>query len=280
MIVGFVIATLVKHYELEVNALMVMSTHYHVRFHDPHGNASNYSRDAHSMIARLIIWAFGDDDETLWAPLKNNILEDEMPEGGIDQIGYIMAQPVAAGDVEAVDDWPGVFGRWPNQDQSFPQPRGFFQDDKWFPEKLTCAGNSAIHWAESATLTFTRPRGYDDLSDSDLADAIDDVVKKFVAEAHEKWGPNHEYPGKAACTKMSRRKRATSKEPKRGAKRVPTIRSSDPERRVERLGGLSEWRRNYKACRLEFRTNRDVVFPMGTNKMKVDLDVNVDAAPT
>jgi hypothetical protein len=61
---------------------------------------------------------------------------------------------------------------------------------------------------------------------------------------------------------------------------VPSIRCSDPERRAERLAGLREWRAHYRACRIEFRTNREVVFPLGTHKMKVDLEVNVDERPT
>jgi hypothetical protein len=280
-IVEYVIATLVEHYKLELNAFNTMSTHYHARCHDPAGRASDFCRDAHSMIAKLIIWTYGEDDESLWAPVSSNILEDDEPEGGIDQIAYIMAQGVAAGAVKEAKSWPGAKGRWPNQPRVIKQPKGFFQDDNWTPDKLTDAGNPAIHWAETATLRFTRPRGYDDLSDNELEIAIQQAIAHRVAKAREKYkNVPGAFPGRRAVLRMSRRHRATSAEPKRGAKRVPLIRCSDPERRIERLAGLREWRRSYRACRVEFRTNRDVVFPMGTNKMKIDLDVNVDAPPT
>ena len=281
-IVEFVIATLVEHYELELNAFNTMSTHYHCRFHDPHGNASNFCRDAHSMIARLIIFAYGEDDESLWAPVSSNILEDDEPEGGIDQIGYIMAQGVAAGAVKDAKSWPGAKGRWPNKSRTINRPRGFFQEDCWRPGKLTEAGNPAIHWAETATLRFTRPRGYDHLTDSDLNIEIEKAIAARVALAHEKFkNVPDAFPGRRAALRTPRRHRATSREPKRGAKRVPLIRcASDPERRIERLRGLTQWRKDYRACRIEFRTNREVLFPNGTNKMKVDLDVNVDELPT
>ena len=280
-IVGYVVGIVAKHYKLEINAYNVMSTHYHCGFYDPNGQASNYARDAHSMIARLVIATYGEDDESLWSPVSCNILEmdETVPSDGIGQIAYIACQGVAAGVVKKATSWPGAKGWWPMREQTFKRPKRFFDGHTWWPGKLTEAGNPAIHWAKTATIKFVRPRGYDDIEDNELAVMVNDAIKRREELAHAKWKDvPGAFPGRKSALLESRRRKGRKPEAKRGAKRVPRIHCSDPERRTERLEGLRTWRRNYEMCRREFRTNREVLFPMGTYKMKVDLDVNVDAA--
>ena len=280
-IVEYVIAVLVRHYALELHAFNVLSTHYHCRFFDPLGRASDFARDAHAMIAKLIIHAFGEDDESLWSPSPANLLEDESEDGAIDHIAYIMTNAAAAGLVKFAKDWPGAKGRWPQRTRTVKQPRGFFQEDTWAPGAVTASGRPQIHWSKTGTLEFTRPRGYDDLSDNELAIAIDQAIRAREKAAHEKWrGVQGAFPGKKAVQRVSRRARAKTPEPKRGAKRIPTIRCSDSALRQVRLSGIREWRRGYRASLKEWPTNRDVVFPLGTNKMRVLHRVNVDEPPT
>ena len=280
-IVEYVVAVVVAHYGLELNALMTMSTHYHARFFDPSGRASDFARDCHSFIARLVIATHGDEDESLWSPVSTNYVEDDEPSGAVGQIAYIMSNPVTAGLVKHVKDWPGAKGRWPQTDRSVKQPARFFQDDHWTPSARTASGRPKIHWAKTATLTFSRPRGCEEMSDSELALALHRTIEEREAAAHERWkGVPGAFPGKRAARRASRRQRAESSEAKRGSKRIPSIRSLDRERRIERLVGLREWRVNYRACMKEWPSNRAVVFPHGTNKMRVVHGVTVDEAPT
>ncbi len=280
-IAEYVVAVLSEHYKLELHAMMVMSTHHHIRFHDPFAKASDFARDCHSFIARMIIDAYGDKDETLWAPVSTNYVEDDEPEGPIEQISYMMANPVAAGAVKFVRSWPGAKGRWPQQDRTVKQPPRFFQDLPHVHGSKTESGREKINWAKTATLRFTRPRGCDELTDNELALAINQAIDRRVKEAHEKHKNNpNAFPGRRAVKEISRRTQATGEEPKRGAKRVPSIRCTDPERRIERLSGLRQWRANYRACMKEWPSNRDVVFPYGTYKMRVIHGARVDEAPT
>ena len=280
-IVSYVVAVLVAHYKLELNALMTMSTHYHARFFDPFGRASDFARDCHAFIAKLVIAAYGEEDESLWSPVSTNYVEDDQPNGAIGQIAYIMSNPVTAGLVKRVKDWPGAKGRWPQRERVIKQPPRFFQEDRWSPEARTASGRPKIHWAKTATLKFTRPRGCGETSDNELALALHRAIEVREEAAHKRWnGVAGAFPGKRAALRVSRRKRTESHEPKRGSKRIPSIRSLDRERRIERLNGLREWRVNYRACMAEWPTNRRVVFPYGTNKMRAVHGVSVDEAPT
>jgi len=280
-IVEYVLAVLTRHHGLELHAFMVMSNHWHVRFFDPNAAATDFARDAHAMIARLILWAYGDDDESLWSPVPSNYSEDDEPEGPIQQIAYAMTDPVRSGLVKHAKSWPGASGRWPQPERVTRQPKGFFQEDRWTPEARTESGRAKIHWAETTTLRFARPRGCEDLSDNELAAALSEAIAAREESARHKWKDvPGAFPGRRAALRGSRYERSKDTEAKRGSKRSPSIKCSDRERRIERLSGIREWRINYRACLREWPTNREVVFPYGTNKMRVLHRVNVHPAPT
>ena len=280
-IVEYVLAVLIRHHALELHAFMVMSNHWHLRFFDRHGSASDFARDAHSMVARLILWTFGDDDESLWSPVPSHYSEDDEPEGPIQQIAYVMTDPVRSGLVKHAKSWPGASGRWPQRDRVLHQPKGFFQEDRWTPKARTESGRPKIHWSKTATLTFTRPRGCEDINDAEMAVALSEAIAAREEMARQKWKDvPGAFPGRRAALRVSRYERSRDTEAKRGSKRTPSIKCNDRERRIERLSGIREWRLNYRACLKEWPSNRDVIFPYGTNKMRVLHGVKVDEAPT
>ncbi len=60
-IVGYNLAILLNHHGLELNALAVMSNHYHLKIFDVRGTAADFTRDFHSNVAKQLRAAFPDE---------------------------------------------------------------------------------------------------------------------------------------------------------------------------------------------------------------------------
>ena len=90
-LIGYVVTTVANHYELGVNALCGLTNHYHMRANDRDARMSDFERDCHSIIAKLIKHTHGDEEESLWSPKQTNEVRTVLPEDAIDQIAYILS---------------------------------------------------------------------------------------------------------------------------------------------------------------------------------------------
>ena len=265
-IVRYLLAVLGEAFGIEFNAITVMSNHWHATLFDRFGNVDDFTREFHSMSARILNHAWG-DSESLWASAQTSHVHPELPDDTIGRICYTKANPVKAGLVTYSTRWKGVCEAWPTPERELPKPKGFFREGKK-------EGDGRV-WPEKATLRFHRPRGFDHLSDEDLET---EIAKQLLVEETKArktvLDSRRTFCGFQAVLKQSRYACAKSDEKRR--KPSPRIACKDPARRVARIEADRLWLAQYEDARDRFNAGeRDVVFPHGTNKMHVLHNVRV-----
>jgi len=266
-LVGYVLATMADKWDIRLFAVVVMSNHWHVVLGDDQGNIVEFQRDCHSFIARALNASHG-EFEAVWSSAPPSRVSAEQPEDLIEQIAYTMANPTAAGLVMYGSSWPGLRAAWPAKEKSFKRPTKFFRGQE--------KGGS---WPKTATLTMSRPDGYDELSDDELAATIEGRV--FEREERTRVQFKREgrrFLGRRGVLRQSRHARPTSKEDRVGIS--PSVACKDKWRRIEKLRSDQTWSKGYAICRDRFRNgDRNVLFPYGTYQMRIQSGVRCATPP-
>lgn len=104
--VRYVMGHYAEKHELVLNAVCVMSTHFHVVAFDKRGNRSLFLRDVNRGIAN-VVKAMRGWRGPVFRP-KPNIVRLLTPRAIADKIAYVLANPVAAGAVRRSNEWPGL----------------------------------------------------------------------------------------------------------------------------------------------------------------------------
>ena len=159
-IVAYVAAVIAKKWGIWLHAIAALGNHWHVCLTDPHGNIVAFERDCHQFIARAVNAHHG-EFESLWSSAPTSRVECEEPDDLVGKIAYTMANPVEAGMVRYGKSWPGVRRAWPSKPRVIKRPPKFFRGHE-----------RGGKWPKEAVLEFTRPPGYDELSD--------DVARKLI----------------------------------------------------------------------------------------------------
>jgi len=166
-IIDYVVAVMADKWQVEVCAIAVMSNHWHVCLYDPHGHVVEFQHDCHQFIARALNAAHGDFESVWTASEPPSRVECEEPDDFVARIAYTLANPVEAGLVRHGHSWPGVRWAWPRKPRVVRRPRQFFRGKK--------VGG---RWPEQALVRASRPPGYDELSDDELAAVIRGAVAR------------------------------------------------------------------------------------------------------
>ncbi len=138
-----VMADACERYGVILVALVVMGNHYHAVVYDPDGLVSEWMRDVHGQLAR-----FGnlvhERRSHFWDAQEGNAIELKGLKTVADAVGYVMANPVAAGLVASPSAWPGLKTRVEDigteRGPRFERPEHFFRADGPVSEwaRLTC----------------------------------------------------------------------------------------------------------------------------------------------
>lgn len=267
-IVLYIVANLARSYGMQIHAVCVMSNHWHVVLHDPCGNIVDFTRDCHSLITRHINLTY-DDAESMWASAQTSHVSLADAHDVIDKIAYTMANPVAARLVKYGRSWPGVRRAWPAKPRVIKRPPGLFR-----------AEQDGGTWPESVVFELHRPRGYDDLSDEDLAALIAERIEtREDSERAEAAANGETFLGRAAVLRQSRYARPAKRRDKWGIS--PRVAAKNKWSRIERLNADRAWLADYEDKRDRWRAgDREVVFPHGSYKMRVHHGVAVAPPPT
>jgi hypothetical protein len=136
------------------------------------------------------------------------------------------------------------------------RPKGFLDEDSG-------------RWPEEVTLTMSRPPGHDDLSDEELAARIARATEAREEAARQKAATRGiRFLGRRTLRRQSRRAAPRTREPRFGIS--PRHACKDKWMRIERLQRERDWLDAYEDALRSWRAgNRDVVFPYGTNKMRM-----------
>jgi putative transposase len=112
-----------------------MSNHYHLVATDPRGLGPEFCRWFHEFSAKCLNAHHG-RWENLWASEPPSVVELVDGTAQIDKVVYALTNPVQAGLVARVHQWPGVHSRPEDLGRSIPvrRPKGFFRDSGPLPE--------------------------------------------------------------------------------------------------------------------------------------------------
>lgn len=108
-LVRFAIAEAAERYNIAVHAACIVSNHLHTLITDTHGRHPEFTARAHRTIA-LGLHRIHKISGTIWEPGGLSVQRMEGPEAVLEAIGYIRANPIAAGCVYDEHDYPGLFG--------------------------------------------------------------------------------------------------------------------------------------------------------------------------
>lgn len=256
-VVGYVVAVMLKKWNMKLVAKIVMGNHWHLVLTDRDGKIVEFQRDCHQFIARALNVKFG-DEENFWNTSQSSRVECAQPSDTIQKIAYVMANPVEGRLVREGRLWPGLRMCWPHRPMVFKRPA-------WFFRGIEDGGD----WPEEATLELSRPPGYDDLSDEELAA----VIERAIYEREETFRNQYDAAGKKFLGRRAILRQARHSSPRSRAKRggiSPTLACGDKWLRIERLKQNRDWLDDHAAALARWRAgDRTVRFPHGTYKMRV-----------
>jgi REP element-mobilizing transposase RayT len=142
----YLLAVYSERYNIDIHAIVVMSTHEHLIVTDREGRIPDFLRDYHRELAMatktLRRW-----DGAVWDDAPTSRVELCTPQAVVEKLAYIMANPVDAALVKRAGDWPGV-NTLPHQlgTQTWTVKRPDFYFDPDNPQ-----------WPETATLGLAIP---------------------------------------------------------------------------------------------------------------------------
>jgi putative transposase len=247
----YVLAVAAKRYGVLLHAACVMSNHVHLVVTDVRADLPRFCQFLDGLVARAVNASYG-RWESFWA------VQLASPEDVLEKIAYTLANPAAAGLVAHGSEWPGLWTapeRMGGPPEIVVRPEGFFSKAGTMPER--------------EALAFTVPAGIGE------AGAFRAAVAARVAELEAAAAKALRVKGASVLgARKVGRQRHTDRpgrgEPRRGLN--PRIGARDRWKRIEALGRLKEFQREYREALTRLRDGaRGVVFPRGTYLLRVHL---------
>ena len=268
-IIGYLLAVLSKRHGIKLNAVCVMSNHWHSVLKDVFASCPAFTRDFHSQVTRQLNFAFNESGQ-LWDQRQTSHVRPIDAIDILDKFVYTMANPVHHAAVLRGDEWPGLRRSWPDPPLRFDRPDGIFDTEARNKD-------GSLKWPEYADLEMYRPDGFDDYSDEKLAKHLRSAIDEREEEERADFGDKLPL-GRDVILEQKRDARPA--EPRKPGERNPTIACKDETKRRLYRAALRAWRAEYQRCLDEWRAgNRDVVFPPGTYKMRLVHCANVASTP-
>jgi REP element-mobilizing transposase RayT len=260
----FVLAVAARRYGVEVHALCVMSNHYHLLVTDPQARLPAFVQLLDAFVARAVNASLG-RWEGFWASrVTFSGVSNATSTDLVRKAGYVLANPVAAGLVKHGYQWPGL--------RTAPEQLGTAVLTARRPAKFFRAKS----WPASVELALTVPPGF--ASVQEFQDAVAREDRKLEDEARTALAAKGgRFVGRAKVLAQDPLTAPAGTEPRRGLN--PRIAAKDIVERIEAIARLKRYVHEYRAALAKLRAGvRDVVFPAGTYRLRVELGVACAAA--
>jgi len=268
--IRYVLAHYARLHGIVLYAACLLSTHLHLVYLDRWGCGPDFLRDAHRGIANVVKALRG---------LAGSVLEEHpnetrllTPEAIADKIGYVLANPVAAGAVRYAKDWPGLRSRVDEMGRHarvVERPRLYFDPKGKMPARealrfeLPC--ELVALWGEAGT----RAR-------------LEQSCREHEREAREEierkgW----HFMGAERCLRVSPYRRATAYEVFGARNPTFATKGGGPELFERAVHAVRNFRHRYRERLLRWRAgDRVSPWPVGTFMMRKLHAVAVEPAPT
>ncbi len=244
---------------------MAMPNHLHDALFNGTGKLVEFYTEFHRNLAKCRNAQLG-RWENFFDSSQTNVVSLESEDALFDKMVYIATNPVLAGLVERVEDWPGAFGYLAlitGEPLRATRPKDFFDPDGDMPAEV------------SMTLRIPPELGDHDAFVAKLKRLVDSTVE------NERWKreqTGQKVLGRNAVMRRSWRESPTSKAPRRGLR--PTIAGKDLWKRLEAIQRKQEFVERYRIARQALLAGAPIPFPYGTYWLKRFMNVPVEDAPT
>jgi hypothetical protein len=240
-----------QKYGILVHALVQMENHYHDLFTDPRGKRNEFKWELHMLLARCIKALRGKAGEAmsgpLWDPNRSyGRVWMESDEAVVASASYILANPVAAGLVDRLEDWRGVVSR----------------PEDMLGKAITTSRPACLpdSFPDAVTLRFCVPPAFESRAEW-LVEAVSEHLTQRIRGALQERGFTL-YEGSEASENSPFD--APMTEPHKDDLK-PSFRAVTRAALLRGKKKLIAWRRAYRAAFLAFREGRhSVEWPAGT----------------
>lgn len=262
-IVLYCLAIAAARFAIEVLLPSVMSNHHHIVLFDRLGLRVQFTEHFHKLVARAMN-AYRKRGECFWSSDPPSFVELGDRAAVIDKLVYAAANPVQAGLVERVAQWPGVNGLAAFLDGrtlTVPRPRYFFSPDGDLPEV--------------ATITLAIP---EELGDAEAVrrEVRERVTALEAAQAAARARTGARVVGRRAVRRQSWRS-APATPALRGRLR-PRVAARDAAIRFKLLDRMAWFQDGYRHAREAWLAGQPATFPAGTYWLARFANVTVAAA--
>jgi len=243
----YVLGLAAEHAKVDLIYAMTMSNHEHLQTADRAGTRVAFYQYLHELVARAMNCLRG-RFENFWAAEQTSVVRLVTVDDLVEKIVYAATNPVTAGLVARVDQWPGVNtlkALLEKQPIVVKRPRHFFTEDM----------------PETVTLTFRIPPELGD-EDEILARIRRRVAEVEAQVAAERAKTGGRVLGRRAVRQQSWRDRPRTQEPRFGLR--PEVACRNKWARIEALARNRLFLEAYTAARRLWLVGQPTLFPPGT----------------
>jgi len=258
----YCLAVAAQRHGIDVMDFVQMSNHLHEGIFDRNGVAPAFYEYFHKLLAKCVNVLRG-RWENVFSSAQTNVVRLETREDLINKLVYVATNPVVAGLVERVEDWPGASGYralMSGKPIRAKRPKQFFAKRGRMPE--------------TASLKLTIPPELGDREEI-LAEVRARVAAVEHEEARQRAATGRKVLGRYAVLRQSWRDSPTSKEPRRGLR--PTIAARSLWVRLEAIQRNRTFAAQYRLARESLLAGTPIPFPHGTYWLARFAGVAVDA---
>jgi len=264
---GFLMGEALEKYGIELLAAVQMPNHYHAVVHDVRGVLPKFLQRFHGFTARSVNRVRGRVD-TFWDGQGSSAVELGNAETVERELVYVLCNPVKAGLVATVKEWPGLVTSargCVEGGKVFARPKGFFQKEGAMPE--------------AAALKVHVPPTHAHMTPLAFAAHLEALVKKREEAIRVELEASGRRFGTARMA-LKTPWREAPKTDKPRSRLKPKVAAGDKKERCAMLERRALFEEAYELAYAAFRSGkRDVVFPGGTWKMAAVHGANAAAPP-
>jgi len=254
----YLLASAARRHGVQVHAICVMSTHLHLVVTDVRGVLPAFLQSFHRVVARctqvLRRWKGG-----VWDKQPTSLVRLETPAAVVEEIAYVLANPVAAGLVRHAHEWPGV---------------KVLVDD--IGKTVLCASRPVGYldqknpqWTEEVTLPISLPPCIEEEHADAFRRQVAAQLARLEAQAQVKMA-GCSFLGAEQVMLVPYDSRATSEEPEHDRNPTFAVGHQQGEALSLAVAAVRAFRTSYRAALKKWHAgDRGAVFPAGTWWMRV-----------
>lgn len=230
---------------------VMMSNHHHTGVVDVEGRLPEFLEELHKFVAKCGN-ALRGRWENFWAPEQTSCVRLVSREDILAKLVYALTNPVKAGAVDRVANWPGVdcLGAILRDRPILARrPRCFFREGSGLPD--------------TEELRFERPPGFEELSHEQWVA----MLREHIAESEARFAEERARNGQRVLGRKTVLRQHWNDSPLSHAPRrklSPRVAAKNTWARIEALQRNLAFEAAYRAAREAYLRGEDVVFPAGT----------------